>query len=285
MLSDLPIPLASDIDINRVAQLVEATVLQREEYAKSIRLARDLIEALPEIKCAREIYNDSKARCLIYKSKSFPTLSAWNYASIGGALEYLRSKWKGRLADVVPPDRISYGARFSRIPCIQPFGVDFWSQRDIFLIRPVPRRIQKPRIPNYLLSLPEETILISGRGQLQEGNLFGRVELASFGASSCVVTGDAIPLIPRPEYSYLLYAFFSTRLGLQLLRTCAIGTSIPAMHLGLLADLPIPDINGKVLSRITGHLKHAVQARVAATTAENEAIRIIEEEVLPEWLA
>jgi hypothetical protein len=136
-----------------------------------------------------------------------------------------------------------------------------------------------------VLFLPKETIFISGRGQLQEGNLFGRVELAQFGAGSSIVTGDAIPLIPMPEHSDFLYTFFSTRLGLRLLRTCAIGTSIPAMHLGLLAGLPIPDLKRGPLAQISGHIKVAVESRQAAAAAETEAIRIIEEEVLPEWLA
>jgi hypothetical protein len=240
---------------------------------------------MPEVKEASQICSERKARYVVYNGEEFPTLSAWNYASVGTALEYLRTRWKARLKDFVPSDRISYGARFARIPCTPPYGVDFWSQRDIFLIRPIPRRIKKPSIPDDTLYFPVETILISARGQLQEGNLFGRVELAQFGAASCVVTGDAIPLIPQPEHSDFLYTFLSTRLGLQLLRVCAIGTSIPAMHLGLLAELPIPDLNHEALAQISGHIRLAVESRKAAAAAESEAIRIIEEEVLPEWLA
>jgi hypothetical protein len=228
--------------------------------------------------------SNHRARCIVYDGVSLPTLCAWNFASTGGALEYLRRQWSGRLEDVVQSERVLYGARFSRIPCQPPYGVDFWSQRDIFLIRPIPRRIRKPNFDDQLLFVPEDAVLISGRGQLEEGNLFGRVELAVFGASSAVVTSDAIPLIPDQGYSELLYTFLSTKLGLQLLRTCAIGTSIPAMHLGILSKLPIPDIRGKLLSEIKSHLKDATEARIAAAKAENEAVRIIEEEVLTEWL-
>jgi hypothetical protein len=134
------------------------------------------------------------------------------------------------------------------------------------------------------LSLPDDALLVAGRGQLEEGNLFGKVELAAFGASSSIVTGDTIALVPRKGHADVLYAFLSTKLGLSLLRGCAIGTSIPAMHLGLLGKLPVPHLDERTSLKITSHLREAVSARLAATRAEDEAIRILEEEVLPEWL-
>jgi hypothetical protein len=39
------------------------------------------------------------------------------------------------------------------------------------------------------------------------------------------------------------------------------------------------------MAEVKTHVTNAVIARNAATAAETEAIRIIEEDVLPEWLA
>jgi hypothetical protein len=122
-------------------------------------------------------------------------------------------------------------------------------------------------------------------GQLEEGNLFGRAELAAFGASSGAITQHILRLIPSDGNCELLYAFLSTKLGLALIRSCAIGTSVPMMHCGLLRELPVPQLNPKSHETVKYHVSRAVAARVAATQAENEAIRIVEEEVLPEWLA
>ena len=283
MLSDLPIPFASDRFVDQVSELIRRAVLKRDAYALELRKARDIVEAIPEYAAASEMCAASKPRATAYPGKTFPTLSAWNYAATGGALEYLRRQWGCRLRDVVDSQRISYGPRFARIPCSPPFGVDFWSQRDVFLMRPIPRRIKDPRGSEQ--RVPEASIFISARGQLEEGNLFGRVELGVFGGSSAVVTGDAIPLIPSPGQSDCLYTYLSTSLGLRLLRTCAIGTSIPAMHLGLLADLPVPELDTQQLAAVKRHLHAAIDARVIASSAESDAIRMIEEEVLPEWLS
>jgi len=57
------------------------------------------------------------------------------------------------------------------------------------------------------------------------------------------------------------------------------------MHTGLLRELPVPELGSDALKKVKHHVAQAVAGRVAATRAENEAIRIVEEEVLPEWLA
>ena len=65
-----------------------------------------------------------------------------------------------------------------------------------------------------------------------------------------------------------------------LLKSTAIGTSIPMMHTGLLAELPYPALATSVRARISTHVQAAITARTASETAENEAVRIIEQEVL-----
>ena len=122
-------------------------------------------------------------------------------------------------------------------------------------------------------------------GQLEEGNLFGRAELAGCGASTGAITQHILRLLPNEGCSEWLYAFLSTTLGLALVRSCAIGTSVPTMHTGLLRNLPVPDLDTETIIRVRTGIGVATKARIDATLAENEAIRIVEEEVLPEWLA
>jgi hypothetical protein len=53
----------------------------------------------------------------------------------------------------------------------------------------------------------------------------------------------------------------------------------------LLRDLPFPEADSKTFSKVHGHLDTAMTAKNTANEAENEAVRIIEQEVLPSWLA
>jgi hypothetical protein len=56
------------------------------------------------------------------------------------------------------------------------------------------------------------------------------------------------------------------------------------MRLDLLRELPIPELLPLQRRAIERHVSDALVARTAGEAAETEAIRIIEEEVLPAWL-
>lgn len=284
MLLDLPVPTPSATVLTRVAGLIKTAVTNREQYWETVRETRKVMDALPDVKAANALFGERGARCMAQPAKGLDALAAWHYASTGGALQYLSGKWRSRLSDMVRPEGLFNGPRFVRTPCIPPFGVDFWSQRDVFLMRPVPRRIKHPGFNDRMLFVPDDALLICSLGQLEEGNLFGRVEMAACGASSAAITQHILRVFPAEGCSEWLYAFLSTALGLALMRSCAIGTSIPMMHLGLLRTLPVPDLDSKTLRMVRDGVTKAMEARIAAARAEHEAVQIIEREVLPEWL-
>lgn len=197
----------------------------------------------------------------------------------------LSSRWKARLADFVLEEGVFNGPRFARVECQAPHGIEFFSQRDLFMMRAAPQRIVHPGIPDRLLFVDETTVLAGSHGQMSEGSLFGRVELASFGAHRVGLTQDILRLQPRSGRGNVLYAFLSTRVGQRLLQSTAVGTSIPSVRIDLALRLPTPDLDFTTEAKLNNHLDDAKQARVTAAAAETEAIRIIEEEVLPRWLA
>jgi hypothetical protein len=57
------------------------------------------------------------------------------------------------------------------------------------------------------------------------------------------------------------------------------------MRPDLLRLLPFPEVPAGVAELAGKHLDEAVRARTAADKAESEALRVIDEEVVPEWLA
>ncbi len=284
ILADLPVPLPADEIVHRVADRVRHCVEQREVYLRELQAARRVIEDLPEMREAHAMCAERKARCVIWDGP-LPTFSAWNYASSGAALSLLQKRWSGRLRDTLVPDGVFNGPRFARVDSELPHGIDFLSQRDVFMIRPVPRRTTRPAISDRVLFVPKDAVLAGSHGQLTDGGIFGKVELASFAAHRCGVTQDILRLLFRPEFRSIAYIFLSTMVGQRLLKSTAIGTSIPLMRLDLLMDIPIPELPRASKGRAEAALSAAENARIAADAAEAEAIRIIEEEVLPAWLA
>jgi hypothetical protein len=120
---------------------------------------------------------------------------------------------------------------------------------------------------------------------MNEGSIFGRVELASFAGCRCGVTQDILRVLMRDGFRELAYAFLSTTVGQWLLKSTAMGTSIPSMRIDLLKQLPFPDPSTAPMGAIRQHVLLAEAARIEADQAESEALRIIEQEVLPLWLA
>ena len=283
LLWDLPIPIAPPDVRSRVAELVRRCVKGRETYLSELQTARRILQQLPAMREAHAICSERVRRTSSW-SGALPTICAWNFASTGDALQYLSRTWSRRLGDVLEPDGVFNGPRFARVDCSPPHGIHFLSQRDVFLMRPIPRRIAQPAIADRMLFVPREAVIAGSHGQLTDGGLFGKVELASFAAHQCGLTQDLLRLLFVPTERSVAYVFLSTLVGQRLLKSTAVGTSIPSMRLDLLKALPYPNVPASVRAEISQHLAAAEAARLDAGEAEVKAVRIIEEEVLPAWL-
>jgi len=283
MLRDLPVPVADHSTSCMIADLVKVAVMQRQQYLNELQAARKLIEELPEMRVAEALCQNRIKRCLKW-SGDLSTMLAWTYASTGGALEYLQKQWPGRLGDILEPRGVFNGPRFARISCEAPHGVDFLSQRHVFMMRPIARRIVHPAVSKRLLFVPEGSLLVGGHGTLNEGEIFGRV-LYIFGRlSHMAFTQDLLRVQPKADFSATAYGFLSTTVGFRLLRSTAVGTKLLTMRPDLLRHIPFPDCDRNLMTAINNHLIASIVAREEQHRNEQEAIRILEEEVLPEWL-
>lgn len=281
---NLPVPLKDDGTTALVASLMRESVKQRELSASHICSARKPIDDLPEVIAANNMCSRREKRSLSWDGE-LTSLCAWNYASTGGAFQHLSKCWSGRLLDVLDSDGFFYGPRFARIGCRAPYGIKFLSQRDVFLVRSLPRRIVHPGCEDRLLFVPERGLLVAAQGQLQEGNLFGRVEIGATVAEGCAVSEAVFRIVPQEEHYEVLYAFLSTKLGGALIRSAAVGTSVPKISPDILLKLPVPELSAPIRSAVQQSVRDALQSRRLANEAESRAIQIIEEEVLPEWLS
>ncbi|MFT3769606.1 MAG: hypothetical protein QM820_29575 [Minicystis sp.] len=284
LLAELPVPMASDGVRGQVARLVQQCVSRREDYIRYIGMARRVLEDMPEMREAHAMCGQRRGRHVV-RDDELPTMVAWTFASAGEALRYLRKQWASRLHDYLEMGGLFTGPRFARIPCSAPAGVDLLSQRDVFMIRRMPRRVALPKFDPERLFAQESHLLIACDGQFTEGSLFGRVEDASAGLTSQAITQHILRLVPIRGTKSWLYAFLSTPVGYRLLQSTAVGTSVPMMRHDLVADLPVPPVDPELVKVVDSHVEDAMRARREADAAESEAIRIIEEEVLPAWLA
>lgn len=284
LFTSLPIPMAAASIMKRVAAQIRRAMKGREAYSQSIKASRRLVEAIPDVAEALVACSTRRRRSVMW-SGPLPSICAWNFAAGGGAVSLLRDRWRATLRDVLVPNGVFNGPRFARVDCAPPHGIEFLAQRDIFLMRPVARRIVRPDVPDRLLFVPPDALIVGGHGQMNEGSIFGRVELASVVPPKSGVTQDILRVLVRGDFRELAYAFLSTAVGQWLLKSTAVGTSIPLMRPDLLEQLPFPDAGLVAIGDIRRHVMDAEAARIEATNAEAEAIRIIEHEVLPQWLA
>jgi hypothetical protein len=284
LLGSIPVPVAPKATIAKVAALIRACSQGRENFLRDIRHARLLVEQLPEMQEALEMCGVLRRHSIMWTGP-FPSLSAWNFASSGGALRHLRAKWKSILGDVVERDGIYNGPRFARVECSAPFGVEFMSQRDAMLIRPVPRRIMHPGFSDRLLFAKEGTILVGGHGTLGEGEVFGRAVMVHERLARSAFTQDLLRVVPAGLSAHSLYAYLTTTVGFRLLRTTAVGTKILSLREDMLRLLPVPDWPAGSEKAVAAMVRRAFEERVRSERAESEALRIIEEEVVPQWLA
>lgn len=284
LFTSLPVPVAPAALVTRVATHIRRAQLSRERFSDEAQLARSLVLANPDVAEALEACAVRKRRSVLWPGP-FPSLCAWNFAAGAGAVPLLRARWKTSLRDVLVPEGVFNGPRFARIDCEAPHGIEFFSQRDVFLVRPVPRRIVRPPIPDQLLFVPQGALLVGSHGQMNEGSIFGQVELGSIVGAKAGVTQDILRIVVHERLREVAYSFLSTLVGEWLLKSTAIGTSIPLMRVDLLEALPFPDPDSLPTADIRRHVREAEKARLEAIREESEAIRLIEEEVLPQWLA
>jgi hypothetical protein len=284
LLATIPVPAAPANVVARVAALVRRCSVGRERFLRDLREARAVTEAMPDMQAAMAMCGERRRRSVLWDGP-FPSIGAWNFASSGGALRYLRDRWPGTLGEVVEPDGIYNGPRFARVDCQAPHGVEFMSQRDAMLIRPAPRRIVHPGFNDRQLFARPGTILVGGHGTLGEGEIFGRAVLVHGRYARAAFTQDLLRVVPKDGRANSLYAYLTTMVGFRLLRSTAVGTKILSMREDMLRALPVPDWPTDVEERVNRLIASAFHARDEAERAESEAIRIIEQEVLPQWLA
>lgn len=284
ILSELPVPLPDDAIVARVAGLIARAVEKRELFAQRLASARAVIETAPEMKAANAMVRTARGRCIVWRGE-LRSLAAWNHVSAGEALEFLQATWPRRIRDVVRPDGVFYGNLRKRTPCSEGYGVPLLSQRDLHQVRPFPVWIDPRGVDASTVFSPENSIAMAGVGGTAEGNALGRPAFIDARLSGCALTQHVLRIVPQPDHAAVLHTFLSTEVGRRLVLTTAAGTIVQQLRRDLVADLPVPELAAPRRAELARHHAAAYGCLKRSVDLEDEAIRIIEEEVLPQWLA
>ena len=283
LLTSLPVPVPDKATVAKVANSVRECIANRERFVRRLKNAHRLLDNTPEVDAAKRA--SATRRLGAVWSGDLRTLRAWNHVAEGGALAAVQGQSGLRIRDWVPETGVFHGLLRIRTWCKPPHGHDLFSQRDVFSLMRIPRRLRHPSGPDEAFFSPQDGILIASRGQLGTTNLFGRAELGRSLSSDAGVSQDMLRVVPDRQYLELLYAYLSHEVGQALTRTTAVGTSIPIIHTGLFLDLPVPDVSSAIAHAIRDEINAAYASRSKADVSHAAAIEIIEQEVLPQWLA
>jgi type I restriction enzyme S subunit len=285
LFGSLPIPRADDETVERVASLIRCCTDQREVYLRELQAARRVLEDLPEMQEAHAMCAERSAKFTLWDG-SLDTLGARSYVLSAAAARLLKRKWGATLGDILESDGLFTGPRFSRIACSPPHGIELMGQRDMFLVRSFPQRVVPPPGRDVdMLKVRSGTLLVGAVGQIAEGTLLGRVFLAGDDTTGLAFSQNILRILPKQGCELLAYAFLSTTVGYRLLQGTAVGSAYLAINSRLVPHLPFPQISRQFVANIEAHLQRALVSRARSAAAESAAIRIIEEEVLPAWLA
>lgn len=284
LLGEVRVPQAPPADRAKVAALVREAVKQRERHVASFTAARRIIEDLPDMQDAYVMCAERRARYTV-RNAPFKSLMGWTFASAGRAQELLESRWRLRVRDVVAADGLFFGLLRKRTPCASGVGIPLISQRDLHQVRQFPLWIRRPDVAHYAVFSPPHSIAMAGVGGTGEGDSLAKPAFVTRRLATFALTQHILRIVPLREHSPVLHAYFSTQVGRRLLRTAAAGTIVQQLRTDIIEDLPVPELPESRAARVRELHADAYSALDAGVDAETEAIRIIEEEVLPKWLA
>jgi hypothetical protein len=278
MLVKLRVPVANGAVMRRVAALIRRCADERERYLHELESAtNDLALVEPRLKEAAALYGRGAWRTEITAATS---IAARNHRPAARA--FPRGTAVAALIQGGAPHKAN---RFARTPCAPGYGSPFLGQRDLFLIRPIPQFIRPPTSLLGLVAKPG-SIIVAAAGQSSESTLFGRCELGDCFDGSLVSEHTLHLMVDTRQIDHrYFFAVLRSPWGMGALKGCATGTSVPSLDPMLLSALCIPRLTDDQESGVARHIERAYAARAEAGRCEAEAIRIVEQEVLPAWLA
>lgn len=277
---DLTVPRFSGFFENKIHVLVHESAELKMEFQNKIDDATSILFKAAGLQDISSHDWHAKGSDVGYavKIKNSRSLRALNfncrYKSLLKDLERVDHKLLG---DICSDGQLSSGARFKRIDASPEFGVRLIGQKQGFWMKPEGRWISAARAPVGIFS-KDETVMIASQGTLGEREVFSRpifvtgkwLDYAYTQHFLRVYSGD-----PDISGAYL-FAFLRSETAFRCLRSMSIGSKQQDIHVGMLAELPIPVIDGVNKAKVETLIREAFKAKDLADRKEQEAIAMVE---------
>ncbi|MFJ2881925.1 restriction endonuclease subunit S [Streptomyces sp. NPDC086796] len=171
---------------------------------------------------------------------------------------------------------LKIGSRFKRVDVESGNGIRLLGQRQVFWLRPEGRWISATEAPSNS-SLPDETILIAGRGTLGENEVYGRAAFVTGSWLKNAYSQDFVRVSSGDQEipGAYLFAFFRSAVAFRLLRSMSYGGKQQGFLPSRLQSLHIPLAPSVDRNRIAETVRNAYKKRDRADVLEDKALALL----------
>jgi len=281
-LVDLPVPRFDSALEQRVHDLVEESAVLRAAFqAGLVAATEDFFHSVGLAELIDYRWHDGERDLgFAVNGLSSQSLRAINYGSRAGALlSRLKSVSHRTLGDICDGGILRYGLIRKRIEGdAGAGGVMLVGQRQAWWTRPEDCRIISPTYtPTDSVFVPDETVLIAGRGMPSETGLFGRATMITGSWLSHAYSQDFFRIASGDDEvsgAYLM-AYLRSDLSRRVFRSMLAGSGQQTIHLTFAADYPIPIAAPEDRVRIAERVRQAYRDRDRADALEDEALLLL----------
>ena len=287
----IPIPIFPEELQNRVHNLIMESSHLREDADDEEKQA---LETLKHYTGLRELtrndynyfgYKSSNRQISCFRKSrsqiSLLSINAFNYSKRTEDFQkYLtRQCHCVTLNDVLDSPGIFSTGSFPRIEHDSPSSILLVNQSDIFNMRLSGKKIARRGVKTDNLVKYGE-VIIAGVGTLGENETFCRTLFANETLAGQLISGEFLRMNTKDEYpSGYLYTWLHSEYGFRLIRATQSGTKLCRPIQKLLLQMPVPLLPHEQMLEIHNIVVTSQTHKYQAAEKENEAIRIVEEEI------
>ncbi len=289
--SNIPIPVFPEELQKKVHALITESAKLREEADAEDKSALNKMKSYTGLRdMTQDDYNyfgprtsqrDVSVFCKKRSNINYLSINAFNYSKrTADFTSYLMATCQCvTLQETLDPNGIFSTGSFPRLEYDSPASLLLINQKDIFNSKLTGKKIARRGVKtNNLVKYGE--VIIAGVGTLGESETFCRALFANETLSDQLISGEFLRMNTNSESpSGYLYTWLHSEYGFRFIRSTQSGTKLCRPIPKLLLQIPVPVLPFAQMQEIHDIVISSQTHRHLAAEKENEAIRLIEEEI------
>jgi hypothetical protein len=285
-ITGLPVPRLPAAQMQQIHEAVEQAAKLREDASKLLTEANEaFIAALHlepgelQLLTSPNERDISASRFLKSSQVTSLTLRGRNYGLRLEKLIEVLSRGKWQPLEEMLAINPHHTERFKRLASTSNSAVEFYSQSDLFALKPKGQMISPKTIPfREKVAVRKGTILVAGVGTLGENEIFGRAKFGWGYLEDKLVAEHVLRFVPNEKVidAGYLFTVLNSKLWFRILRSSVRGTSLLNFIIPLLNKMPIPRLGEAAEQEIGRNVKLAYEKLTEAIQLETQAIHEVE---------